>query len=129
MALKGVHVLIPRTCKCVILHYKGNFADVIKYIYKWVLSQIICVGSLSKQKSLYFKEKAEGQNQRENWGCHTATSEEGGHKPINASGFWKLEKRREGLLKSPEGRSVPDRDFIVYNEINFKFLTHRTIKV
>lgn len=30
MALKGVHVLIPRTYKCVILHYKGNFADVIK---------------------------------------------------------------------------------------------------
>ena len=30
IALKGVHVLMPRTCKYVILHYKGNIADVIK---------------------------------------------------------------------------------------------------
>lgn len=36
MALKGVHVIIPRTCEDITLHGKRNFADVIELrTYRW----------------------------------------------------------------------------------------------
>lgn len=38
VSTKDIHIIIPRTCECIILHNKRNFTDVIKDFETWEIT-------------------------------------------------------------------------------------------
>ena len=93
---REVQLLIPRTCQCVTLQGKRDFADVIK-LRILLLPWIIWADSVSSQESLQAKQGDRRVRVRKSWRCCSAGFETRvrGHQPRNGSSFCKPEKAKE----------------------------------